>query len=199
MRGVLLCLLLGSAAWAEDDIELRARARAEAGRTLYRAGMYREAIREFTAGYELAALPAFLINVGQCYRQLGDLENARGMFEKFLIEAPGDAPERPMVKRLLDTITLQLREQREASPAPVAQPPPPIISGEVPRQSPAPTVAAVIAQPPPPQKSFVRRHWWIFPVIGVAAAGLAVGIYFAARPAGIACDDPSVTSCITVR
>src|SRR5262245_51526681 len=86
---------------AEEDSMARARAHFEVGRGMYRLGNYSEALREFSAGYQLAPKPQFLINLGQCYRKLNQLTRAHQMYEKFLAEAPPNDPERESVKRLL--------------------------------------------------------------------------------------------------
>jgi tetratricopeptide (TPR) repeat protein len=148
-------------------VQSRARAHFEAGRALYSLGSYTDAVREFTAGYQLVPNPTFLINLAQAYRKLDDLPKARAMFEKFLAEAPTDDPYRPQSEQLLKQIG-----PAPPSPAPLPEP--------AARLTPPPTPDR--SAPPPPPRRFLRRHWWIIPVSIAAAAGLAVGIYFAARP-----------------
>ena len=80
---VAVVVLAGAAATArgEGDRESRARAHYEVGLGMYHLGNYRDAIREFSAGYELSPRPQFLINLGQAYRKLGELDKAREMFQ----------------------------------------------------------------------------------------------------------------------
>src|SRR5581483_5940509 len=89
---------------ADEDATARARSHFEIGRGYFRLGNYSEALREFTAGYELAPRPQFLVNLGQCHRMLRDYDHARAMFEKFLAEAPADDPERAAVEQLLEEL-----------------------------------------------------------------------------------------------
>src|SRR5262245_45858671 len=103
LRGVFvfLTLLLGwqPSAHAEGgDALARARSHFEAGRALYSLGNYTDAIREFSAGYELVGKPQFLLNLGQCYRKQNQLQRARQMYQKYLSQAPSSDPERPQVE-----------------------------------------------------------------------------------------------------
>jgi tetratricopeptide (TPR) repeat protein len=184
---VLLCLVLpwGGARAESPDGTARARTHFEAGRALYILGNYSDAIREFAAGYQLAPRPQFLINLGQSHRKLGDLPKARDMYRKFLSEAPPDDPDRAAAKQVLDDV------EREIAARPAAPLPPPVPAVPVVAPAPAPaTTASVSAEPR--RRPFIARHWWIIPTSAVVAAGLAVGIYFAVRPAGC----PASIDCI---
>jgi hypothetical protein len=174
-----LVLLAGSARGESADAVARARTHFEAGRALYNLGNYTDAVREFSAGYQLVPKPQFLINLGQSFRKLDDLPHARDMYKKFLVEAAPNDPDREQVKSILADI------ERQIASRPVT-PPPPEKPEPTPTASPEPQPAAV-AQPLPTEgrrKSFIARHWWIIPVSVVAAAGLSVGIYFAVKPSG---------------
>lgn len=57
-----------------------------------KVGAYDDAIREFSAAYEAAPLPAFLFNLAHCYRLKGDNQNALVYYEKFLALAPNTPP-----------------------------------------------------------------------------------------------------------
>src|SRR6478672_7342899 len=106
MRLVVLALLLSTAlvtparAGSADDDE-RARAHYEIGLGLYRLGDYHAALKEFAAGYELARKPGFLLNLGQTYRKLGELREARDMYRQFLAEVHIDDPARPQAQKML--------------------------------------------------------------------------------------------------
>src|SRR4051794_25921696 len=77
-------LLVAGTLRAEPDREERARAHFEAGRVQYNLGDYKGAVREFAEGYRLVPRPQFLVNLGQAYRRLGQLERAREMYNRFL-------------------------------------------------------------------------------------------------------------------
>ena len=173
-----LAMLIAGAAHAQSqDAIQRARTHFEAGRALYNLGNYTDAVREFSAGYQLAPRPQFLVNLGQCYRKLGGHDNlvkARDMYQKFLDESPPADPDREQVKSLLADIDTELA----AAPAP----PPP-----EPKVEPQPAPNVLVAAPAE-KRSFHKRHPWAIPVITtvavLAVAGIAVGIYFAVKPSG---------------
>jgi tetratricopeptide (TPR) repeat protein len=166
---VLLCALRAGA----DEPERRARAHYEAGRALYTLGDYEQALHEFVAGYQLSARPEFLLNAGQALRRLERLDEAEAMFEKYLKETPPNDAKRAQVGELLEELKHHRAEVRPPPPAvaPVAPAPPPFVA---------------TPSPLPDRRSFLRRHWWIFPVGAVVLAGAAVGLYFALRP-GVDC------------
>lgn len=173
-----LALLAGAARGESADALSRARTHFEAGRALYNLGNYTDAVREFSAGYQLVPKPQFLINLGQSFRKLEDLPHARDMYKKFLLEAAPNDPDREQVRQILADI------ERQIAARPVTPPPP-----EKPVEPPASVAPqpVVVAQPLPTEgrrKPFIARHWWIIPVAAVAAAGLGVGIYFAVKPEG---------------
>src|SRR3954468_5602315 len=104
----------------------RARAHYEIGLGLYRLGDYHAALKEFAAGYELARKPGFLLNLGQTYRKLGELREARDLYRQFLAEVRLDDPARPQAQKVLLEIEDALRKQ------PPAEPPPPVASTPAP-------------------------------------------------------------------
>jgi hypothetical protein len=169
LLGVLLAVGLGRGAYA-DDTEQTARTHYDAAHALFRVGNFEQAAREFDAAYAITPRPQLLINAGLAHARNHDPAHARQRYQRFLEAAPPGDPDRASVQRLL---------------ADLPPDPPPIASPATP---PALTVAATAA---PPRKSFARRHWWIFPVVGVVVAGgLATGLYFALRPrcgAGLGC------------
>jgi tetratricopeptide (TPR) repeat protein len=190
---MVLALALGvlagrAGAVGDDDKQTRARARFEAGRALYSLGDYEAALREFAAGYLLVPKPQFLINLGSTYRKLGDYRKSREMYRLYLAKTPLDDAMRPSVERVLVELD---EEEAKHPPAPPAAPVAPVAPPSATLNAPpstsvaAPTIApqSFAVAPAPPPKHFDRRHLgWIIPVAVVAAAGLSVGIYFAARP-----------------
>lgn len=181
---VLVLAVLACAARAQaqaEDPVARARTHFEAGRALYQLGNYNEALREFAAGYQLAPRPQFLLNLGQCYRKLDDLGNARLMYERYLKDAPPSDPERPQAEQILAEIEKQIADQKAAS-APPPTTPPPVAASPPSTASPATTTATTLTSSPPPPKSWVKRNWWIFPV-GAVVVGVAVGVgvYYGTR------------------
>src|SRR5262245_27424615 len=76
MRPLVLLVLFASTASAEDP-NAEARRHFDAGNALFAAGQYADALREFKAGYAIVRNPKFLLNMGQTYRKLGRLAEAR--------------------------------------------------------------------------------------------------------------------------
>jgi hypothetical protein len=202
VRQIALILVLALAsrsalAQSSEDQIARARTHFEAGRALYQLGNYNEAVREFKAGYELVPRPQFLLNLGQCYRKLNDLEKAREMYQRYLRDAPVTDMERPQAQQILAEIERQI-----AASKPPASPPPQPAPSESRRRAPsqaAPAASVTVIRPAPPREKrpFIRRHWWIFPasavVVGVA---VGVGVYYGTRTdpcagANLACWDLS--------
>lgn len=159
----------------------RAEAHFIAANALYEAGSYEEALREFLAGYELSPLPDFLLNAGQCYRKLGQLDKAVDMFNDYLASASTDDPWRPKVHKLIAEIRAKQDEElvRAAPPPPTAPAPAPSQSAVAPPamvSSPAsagPTAISLSATPPSTaarRRPIVRRKWFW----GVLAGGAVV-------------------------
>src|SRR5207244_9056741 len=67
------------------------------GQELLKANDYRAAARAFEAGYAAAPRVGFLLNIGNCYRKLGELSKARDFYWRFLDAAPKDHPSPPAV------------------------------------------------------------------------------------------------------
>lgn len=188
LKAGLLVLVLALSARAEaESAEAVALARThfDAGRALYKLGHYTEAIREFSAGYELLPRPQFLLNLGQCYRKLDDFEHARELYQKFLDQAPASDPERPQVEQLIGEIDRLLASRRSQPPVVTVQPSVSLAPAQ-------PTL--VLTRSAPPSRNWARSHWWVFPVGAVAVTGLALGLYFGLRPG----DCPASLGCITV-
>ncbi len=100
MRYTIFALILASTAvaHAEDDKETkRAQDYLRAGVKRYEGGKYKEALAAFKRGAEHKQLPEFHYQLGQCFRQLGDGENATKEYRAYLTEVP-DAPEKNEVE-----------------------------------------------------------------------------------------------------
>jgi tetratricopeptide (TPR) repeat protein len=188
----LLVLVANLPARADDDRETRARAHYEVGLGMYHLGNYRDAVREFSAGYELAPRPEFLINLGQAYRKLHDFDRAREMFKRYLATSDAQAPDRKQVLQLLDEVD----RARATEPPPATEPSPAATEPPVVTRAPA---ALVAAPAPPPHKSALKRFWWTIPV-GAVLVGTAVGLtlYFTLPPSQVACKSATI-ACVDVR
>lgn len=192
---LVLMLVMALAGPAHADDEGEARAHYQRGRVQYNLGDYEGAVREFSAGYRLAPRPQFLVNLGQAWRRLGQLERAREMYQRFLADAPEGDRARPEVRELIAEVERELSRSRLGSEA--ARPAP---RGTLPRYEEGSPEGALAARPnagsdaasparadagdPGPRRSGWLRFWWALPVAAVALAGAGIGIYFLARPPG---------------
>jgi tetratricopeptide (TPR) repeat protein len=176
-----LALAASARAQAGDDALTRARGHFEVGQGLYRLGEYRGALKEFAAGYELSPRPQFLINMGQAYRRLGELERARELFLKFLLEAPPADPERAAVQELVVEVTRAI----ERAPPPPGETATAIV--------PAAHAPVVTSEQPPQRRTRLRHLYWAIPLGLVVGVGLGVGLYFGLRPpAQVACGSADI-------
>lgn len=133
---VLACVMSRPAA-ADDEA---AQAHYKKGRSLYNVSEYRAALDEFKQAYVEHEDPAFLYNIAQCHRQLGDYPEAITFYKRFLNESP-KAPNRKDVQRLIAELE---GKAGEVTPPPS---PPPAASGPV-VEAPPPVVET--PRPPPP-------------------------------------------------
>jgi tetratricopeptide (TPR) repeat protein len=188
MRALVVSALLCAVAHAAppkgsiDEARVQAaRSHYELGRVLFKENKFVEALKEFEAGYALVPQPRFLLNMGQAYRSLKQPHHAVEMYEKFLTLVPPGDPDRAQVDELLTVV----RAEADKMPRPAAPPlqPPPAPAPAPSASAPATTIVAA----PRPKQSFARRHWWLFPVVGVAVAGLAVGLGVGLTQSGGAC------------
>jgi tetratricopeptide (TPR) repeat protein len=169
------------------------RALFEQAETKFNLGRFEEALADYQAAYEVEPLPAFLFNIAQCHRNLGDYERAKFFFRRYTTLDPR-SPNRAAAERLIvemDKLAAgQVGEGErapEASTASLAVPPPAPASAQSERSTSANATAFApvvqhrsndTASPP-----IYRRTWFWIGVAAVAVAGVAAG-YVIAR------DDP---------
>jgi len=83
--------------------------RAEAN---FNRGRFEQARADYQAAYDVEPLPAFLFNIGQCYRNLGDYEHALFFFHRYTVLDPR-SPNRAAAERLIAEMN-RLAEERRA-------------------------------------------------------------------------------------
>jgi len=168
-----------------------ARRHLDAGNKLYLEGRYDDAVRELRAGYAIDARPDFLYALGQAERKRGDCKAAVRYYQAFV--DTGQSPQRTVA------VLVQIdRCKQEMAAAPVTPPssatPSPPVAAEPPPVAPSapapapPVEAAPVAAPPAaspapvadaaPSSSSTKiyKRWWLWTIVGVAAAGAAVGL-----------------------
>jgi hypothetical protein len=144
--------LLVACAWARpaEAADEEASAHYKRGRSLYNVSEYRAALDEFKQAYVAHEDPAFLYNIAQCHRQLGNHREAVTFYKRFLNESP-KAPNRKEIERLISD--LEVKAASAAPPAADAAAPPPPAAAEAappPSQAAPLPVLPVVAPAPAP-------------------------------------------------
>ncbi|HEY7376159.1 MAG TPA: tetratricopeptide repeat protein [Polyangia bacterium] len=156
----------------------------------FNVGRFDEALVDYQAAYDVEPLPAFLFNIGQCYRNLGNYERAQFYFRRYTALDPR-SPNRPAAEHLIAEMDRLAAERAGASgtaPPPPGSPdvttvstPPTLPSAPVAsagdRSGTAPP-AAFMAQPArpatAPARPVYRRAWfWVAASAVVVAGGVA--------------------------
>ena len=198
---LVICLLAGGAFAADLSAKDKARAKTEyqKAQKAYDLGNFKDALAGFSEAYRIDPRPAFLFNIGQCHRMLGEHERAVFFFDRFLsFYPPGKAPNDKLVHDLLAEEEEKLKvtsapppplpENVKPLPAPPAAETPPL----KPALEPAPYPG--VAPPPPPlvpkeeapgvaQTGGLTSKWWFWTAVGVVAVGvITTGALVAAKP-----------------
>jgi tetratricopeptide (TPR) repeat protein len=159
----------------------------------FNLGRFEEALVDYQGAYQVEPLPAFLFNVGQCYRNLGHYERAQFFFRRYIALDPR-SPNRSTAERLIAEMD-KLAGERAGEAASV-----PALASDRQMLTPAPFAAPAAAAGPAattraitpiaPQAGddgasspVYRRTWFWVAVAAVVVGGVAVG--FAAAQ-----DDP---------
>ena len=145
-------------AYADDPATRAARRHYERGEKLFALGKFDDALEEYQTAFDAKPLPGFLYNIGQCYRNLGDYDQAIFSFKKYLKLDP-DAQNKEAVEQLITDL-----EDKKARG-----------DGE-----------KFVKKPPKKKRDDkpIYSRWWFWTTLGVVGAGAGVGIYAATRPDG---------------
>jgi len=157
------------------------RALFEQAEVKFNVGRFDEALADYQAAYDVEPLPAFLFNIGQCYRNLGDYERAQFFFQRYTMLDPHSA-NRPAADRLIAEMSRLAQERREANATAARAPtlasataiPAPGASASASDRA-APLVGPVVQDTPPtPARPIYRRPWFWVGVGGAIVAGTAL-------------------------
>ena len=193
-RMFIVCLALMPCV-ARADVA-RARAHFDKGRTFFEVDEYRKAIAEFKAAHIEKPDPAFLYNIAECYRRLGELPEALQFYRRFLATAPPDDKTRAIVEQRIADLKTVSEEPKVAA----TEPPPGggddtlALNATNPSGDPAATLIETPTQPRPAPAPFYTRPWFLVTVGAVVVASV-VGIWALSRapePPGTALGNQSV-------
>jgi tetratricopeptide (TPR) repeat protein len=156
----VICAVLAVPVLGAEGDKAAAKAHYEAATRLYDIKEWARALDEYKAAYLSKPDPAFLFNIGQCYRRLGKQAQALEFYKEYLKKAPPDDPNRPNVEaRIRDTDTGDVFEGGSPAksvaqplvppPAPLWLPTPPQQAGEGTAELPASEVGSpeAVGQP----------------------------------------------------
>jgi len=129
---------------AEGD-KAAARAHFEAATRLYDVHDYAKALEEYKAAYIAKPDPAFLFNMGQCYKKLGRPAEALGFYRDYLKKAAPDDPYRASIEARVQELESGDLFEGSKSPRPAA----PLSAPPVSAPTPPPAPYAGPATPPP--------------------------------------------------
>ena len=126
LRSVVLVAVRAAPAWASPAAARAGARRPGPGRALFEQaeakfnlGRFDEALTDYQAAYEVEPLPAFLFNIGQCYRNMGNYERAQFFFRRYTALDPR-SPNRPAAERLIAEMDRMAEENRAAAGLPTA-------------------------------------------------------------------------------
>lgn len=166
-----------------------ARKHFELGKRYFQVEELHKAIDEFKAAHIEEPDPAFLYNIAECYRRLGEAGEAISFYRRYLSLTSQSAPMRATAAQ---HITELEAAQASAPPPPPETPPPPVVVASPPKLAPLPPSqpSPLLASAPaddrtaePASRPFYK-HAWFYGVIGAVLIGAAVGVWAASSSGG---------------
>ena len=118
----------------------RARAHFDLAKRYFEVDEYVKAIEEFKAAHVEEPDPAFLYNIAECYRHMGETKEALVFYRRFLLLSPPNAPTRASVEKRVAALQAAMRGAADVPLAPTTS----AVGGAAPAPAgaPAPKVAA---------------------------------------------------------
>ncbi len=176
--GLVVLAAISGTAHAENRVAAK-QAYSE-GTRYYDLNQYPQALEAFKRAYWNYELPAFLFNIAQCYRLLGNKSDAIAFYKSYLRKT-GNPPNRKEVEHVIATLESAIAREKEAMVTPptgmlpsTAKIPDTTSATTDTPVAPAAVQVAATPAPPPPAKS---RAWlWGVVVGGVVLVGLGVGL-----------------------
>ncbi len=176
VAGLMLAILLGGTraasaqpTTATEDACLRdseCLVHYQGARQLSKAGRSEAALDEYQKAYQRLPVPRLLYSIARLQHRLGQLRAALTSYERFLTTTVPDDEE-------LRAKAREYKAQLLASPLP---PDPAPAASE-----PAPSSAAIQLTGPPARQPIYKK-WWLWTLVGVAAAGAITATVVATYP-----------------
>lgn len=170
MKPVALLAIVAvvSPAYADDGTRA-AKAHVEKAKKLFNLGKFDDALSEYQKAYDAKPLPKLLFNIAQCYRNLGQVDQAIFTYKSYLQNVP-TAANRTEVEATID----QLEDEKARGESERLKLTPP---KEEPKEEPVkpPTVTA---------ETPIYKKWWFWTTIAVVGVAGGVGIYEVTKPGG---------------
>jgi tetratricopeptide (TPR) repeat protein len=145
----------------------------------FNLGKFDEALTAYETAYEQLPLPAFLFNIAQCYRNLGNHERAAFFYQRYLSLDP-DAPNRAVVEELVEEQREAMEVARVAASANTATPAPgspPNLNATAPASEDRSFIQGQRSDVTDRGEVPIHRRWWPWAMVGgVVAAGLVAGL-----------------------
>ena len=155
----------------------QARVHFDRGRTFFDVDEYRKAIAEFKAAHIEKPDPAFLYNIAECHRRLGEVPDALLFYRRFLAATPAGDKTRPIVEQRIAELKTVAEEQTPGGSPPgggdplALNAPPPEADDALLLQKPGPPAAA---------PRFYTQPWFLITVSAVIV-GSVVAIWALSR------------------
>src|SRR5215831_4785278 len=109
--------------FAQDDATKQARDHYQKGMVYFQSGDYPNAVAELKQAYQIKRIPGLLFNIGQTYRKMDDTDMSIFYFDKFLKEAPPNAPQRGEAEKILGELRAKKGQGQVAVPPPLEETP----------------------------------------------------------------------------
>jgi hypothetical protein len=198
VRVVVLVLCLAPRLALADAA--KARVHFDRGRAFFEVSEYRNAIAEFKAAHVEKPDPAFLYNIAECYRRLGESAEALQFYRRFLATAPAADKTRPVVEQRIAELNASGEEPKTKEPKTTPADASPgggdslALNAPPPRTDQGGVIVRTPASPPAEEPPFYTRPWFLV-TVGVVLVASAVGIWALSRapePPGTALGNQSV-------
>ena len=146
----------------DDDRALaRAKKLHREGEKLFALGKFAGALEKYEAAFEAKPIPAFLFNIGQCHRNLGDFDAAIFSFNKYLKLQP-DAKNRDAVEEYIAELE---REKQKSSSSDLDLIRPEPDPDPVPRRD--------------DRRKPIYKKWWFWGGVAAVGAGVTTAVVLA--------------------